>query len=366
MLSLDEYDYVLPPGLIANSPVSPRDSARLFIYDTATNEVTFDTFRNIGKHLPHPSLLVFNDTKVIPARLWLKKETLPAPPGSSRRAGGGKIEVLLMLNEYQPGDALVKGVVDRKLLPGAKLFFQSGDHLFVERQEEQFFFFKPNVSIAKLRALIEREGTTPIPPYIKESELSEKALREKYQSVLAKHPSSIAAPTASLHFTKSLVEKLVKGGVKHTEVTLHVGAGTFAPINEQNLAKKKLFTEYYEIGKNAAKHISSAKENGVPVIPVGTTAMRTLESVAVQGETLNSYEVRPCSGKTDIFIFPPYKFKIADALITNFHVPRSSLMLLVDAFLESKMARRRILDLYDIAIKEKFRFYSFGDGMLIK
>lgn len=353
MLSLDDYNYHLPEGLIANRPASPRDSARLFVYDTKTDEVYFDVFRNIDRYLPKPSLLVFNDTKVVPARLWLSKET------------GGKIEVLLMMNEFRTGDLTIKGVVDRKIIPGVKLYFKSGAHLEVVRQEEQFFFFKPSISKDYLWTLLNKEGVTPIPPYIKGNTMSEHTLREKYQSVLAKHPASIAAPTASLHFTDRVLEKLKREQVAHTEVTLHVGAGTFAPIDEQNFKSKKLFTEYFDITKESAKKIRNAKVAGIPVIPVGTTAMRTLESAAIHPSKVEPWIVEQCAQPTNIFIYPPYEFKIADGLITNFHVPRSSLMLLVDALLKHKKAKRDILELYDIAIREKFRFYSFGDGMLI-
>jgi S-adenosylmethionine:tRNA ribosyltransferase-isomerase len=182
--------------------------------------------------------------------------------------------------------------------------------------------------------------------------------------VLAKYPASIAAPTASLHFTKRLLKKLDQEKFGRTEVTLHVGAGTFAPIDESNFKTKKLFTEYLDITKSSAHIINAAKESGNAIIPVGTTAMRTIESAAVHSKG-TPRNVASGAGKTDIFIYPSYKFKIADGLITNFHVPRSSLMLLVDALLEHKHAKRRILDLYKIAVKEKFRFYSFGDGMLI-
>lgn len=347
MLRLSDYHYHLPKELIAKEPASPRDSARLFVYDTATDTVAFDTFKNIAKYLPHPSLLIFNDTKVVPARLLLTKET------------GGKIEVLLMMNEFHPGDTLIKGIVDRKILPGTTLFFKSGAELKVVRQEEQFFFFKPGIGAAMLWKLLDKEGRTPIPPYIKKTKLSESALREKYQSVLARERASIAAPTASLHFTEKLIASLAKEGVAHTEITLHVGPGTFAPIDEKNIAEKKLFSEYFEVGEKSAKEINRAKAAGMPIIPVGTTAMRTLESAAKQHSVLAE------SRATNIFIYPPYEFKVADGLITNFHVPKSSLMLLVDALLKHKKAKRDILALYDIAIKEKFRFYSFGDGMLI-
>jgi S-adenosylmethionine:tRNA ribosyltransferase-isomerase len=358
MISLDDYDYELPHEFIAKNPAQPRESARLFVYRTQTDEVFFDTFEHIDRYLPTQTVLVFNNTKVIPARLWLKKET------------GGKIEVLLMMNEYRRGDEFIKGVVDRKIEPGAVLSFQSGATLLVHHQEEQFFYFKPSVTIDELWHLLDQEGVTPIPPYIKGSTLNEKALREEYQSVLAKVPASIAAPTASLHFSDVLLEKLSCDGVQKAEVTLHVGAGTFAPITEENFASKKLFTEYYTISDDTEQQINAAKSNGCVVIPVGTTALRTLESAAyiagVEEHGKTQFAIEGVSGKpTEIFVFPPYQFKIADGLITNFHVPRSSLMLLVDAMLEAKGAKRRIKELYEIAKQEQFRFYSFGDGMLI-
>lgn len=353
MISLDEYNYHLPAELLAQDPFSPRDAARLFVYNTKTDEVHLDIFRNIDKFLPPSSMLVFNNTKVVPARLWLKKET------------GGKIEVLLMMNELQSGDILLKGVVDRKVIRGAKLYFESGDYMEVIKQEEQFFFFKPSFAISQIWIFLSKEGVTPIPPYIKGNKMSEKVLREKYQSVLAKHPSSIAAPTASLHFTNRLLTKLERAHISRTEITLHVGAGTFAPIDDENFKQKKLFTEYIDISAESAKKVNAAKKLHAPIIPVGTTAMRTLESAAIKHTADTGWNIETCTKPTNIFIFPPHKFKIADGLITNFHVPRSSLMLLVDALLKHKRAKRDILALYDIAIQEKFRFYSFGDGMLI-
>ncbi len=352
MLKLADYDYHLPRELIAQEPASPRESARLFVYDTKNDAIVFDTFNNIGKHLPRPSLLVVNDTKVVPARLLLTKET------------GGKIEVLLLLNEYRDGDTLVKGIVDRKLLPKATLFFRNGAQLEVVRQEGQFFFFKPSITAGALWRLLEKEGQTPLPPYIKNTRLPERTLRARYQSVFARERASVAAPTASLHFTEKLLTRLEKERIARAEVTLHVGLGTFAPVDARNIAEKKLFTEYLEISEKSAGRINEAKAAGVPVVPVGTTALRTLES-AVATSDHGATSVVAGARKTNLFIYPPYDFKIADGLVTNFHVPKSSLMLLVDAFLEHKKAGRRILELYDIAVKEKFRFYSFGDGMLV-
>lgn len=351
MLSLEDYDYHLPKERIPTVPATPRDSAKLFVYNTRTNDITLSTFRHLGTFLPPRTLLVMNDTKVLPARLYLKKET------------GGKIEVLLSLNELCPGDTTIRGIVDRKLLVGARLFFKRRAWLDVVGQEGRSFIFKPSVSIGELPSLLQKEGHTPLPPYIKNSPLSERALRHRYQSILAKAGTSVAAPTASLHFTTRVLKDLALRGVKRTDVTLHVGAGTFAPINEENFKTQTLFTEYCEISKASARTINAALTHEHPIIPVGTTALRTIESFA----HVHAHPPRIESGQkgTEIFIFPPYEFQIASGLITNFHVPQSSLMLLVDALLEHKGAKRRILDLYEIAIKEKFRFYSFGDAMLI-
>lgn len=348
---LDAFDYKLPPELIANTPANPRDHARLFIYDTATDRIHVDTVRHLDKYIPSHSLLVMNDTKVVPARLWLEKET------------GGKIEVLLSINEFRKGDTLIKGIVDRKLSVGAKLSFRSGATLLVVRQEEQFFFFRPSVTFPQLWKLLDREGHTPIPPYIKDTPLSEKRLRDRYQTIFAQHGASVAAPTASLHFTNRVFNALERKEVSRAFVTLNVGAGTFAPIDRTNFEAKSLFTEYCGIGKQEANTINRAKNDGAKIIPVGTTAMRTLESFATLYN--GNWCVEPGEKGTNIFIFDPYQFKIADGLLTNFHVPRSSLLLLVDALLRSKNAKRSIIELYEIAINERFRFYSFGDAMLI-
>lgn len=363
MISLDTYEYTLPKELIANEPASPRDFSRLFVYDTATDTVVFDTFLHLDKHLPVGAHLVMNDTTVVPARLWLRKET------------GGKIQALLLLNEYQPGDPLVKGIVDRRLEVGAKIFFEHAAFLEVVRQDDNIFFFRPSVSFPELFHLLAIEGHTPIPPYIKGGHLSEKALRKKYQAIFAKHlsasgrpnpgPASVAAPTASLHFTSRVLGRLdARKNVRRSTLTLHVGAGTFAPIGEEELRTRTLHREFCSVPQATANTVNRSLAAGRPIIPVGTTALRTLESFS--REYRDGYRLAPGATDTEIFIFPPYEFHIASGLITNFHVPRSSLMLLVDALLHHKRAKRGILDLYRIAIKERFRFYSFGDAMLIR
>jgi S-adenosylmethionine:tRNA ribosyltransferase-isomerase len=350
MVSLRDYDYHLPPELIAHTPASPREHAKLLVYNTATDTVTHDTFSHIGNYLPHPALLLMNDTQVVPARAWLKKPT------------GGKIEVLFFVNEHRSDDTLIKGIVDRKIALGTALTFQDGTQVMVEAQEEQHFFFRTSISFAQFLRVLDHEGETPIPPYIKVSTLDESTLRKEYQSVLATHPASIAAPTASLHFSEELLSQLTHQGVPHATLTLHVGAGTFMPIDDTTITRGTLFKESFAISAKTAHTLRKAHELHTPIIPVGTTAMRTLESV-LRHTTLR--ELDACRGDTDIFIYPPFDFRGTDHFITNFHVPKSSLMLLVDAFLKHKKAQRDVLALYRIAIEEKYRFYSFGDGMLI-
>jgi S-adenosylmethionine:tRNA ribosyltransferase-isomerase len=341
---LKKYDYHLPASLLSATPANPRDSAKLFVYDTKKDKVTIDTFRHLPKYLPKKTLLVFNNTKVVPARLVLRKET------------GGKVEVLLLLNEYRKNDKFIKGLADRKVSVGQKLFFDKSNLLTVISQKEKIFLFRPNFSRKKLDQLLAQFGHTPIPKYLKNTKLNESALRKRYQSVLAEKPASVAAPTASLHFTPKLLSQIKKTVAQTASVTLHVGLGTFAPIDSTNLKNRKLHEEYYEMSKNNLNKLKRARVLDQTIIAVGTTAVRALESIAAKKRLV---------GRTELFIFPPYRFKFTQGLITNFHLPKSSLMCLVDAFLREKHARRNITDLYRLAIKKRFRFYSFGDAMLI-
>lgn len=365
-----DYSYHLPEELIARRPAVPRDAARLFVYDTARDEISFDTFAHLGDHLPPRSLLVFNDTKVVPARAVLHKET------------GGKVEVLFLVNEWDRRGP-VPVIADRKIVPGATLFFgnpppeggSSRNRILsrtarpsfsVVRQEENIFHLQPLFPAARLFSMLEKNGVTPIPRYIKGTPLGEAALRTQYQAVFGKRPASAAAPTASLHFTDRLMHRLFDGprsGFTKTFVTLHVGLGTFAPVSEEHLATGTLHRETLAIPSSSRALIKKSKGEGRPVVGVGTTVIRTLES---QAAGIRSAGRGPLSGDTDIFIKPPFRFRIADAMITNFHLPGTSLMMLVQAFLEHKGARRSVGELYRIAVKERFRFYSFGDGMILK
>jgi S-adenosylmethionine:tRNA ribosyltransferase-isomerase len=356
------YFYDLPESLIAKQPAEPRDAARLFVYDTARDEILFDTFSNLGIYLPPKSLLVLNDTKVVPARVILKKET------------GGKIEVLFLVNEWQQKSGEpIPTLVDRKITVGARLFFDGTDlkkSFTVARQDENIFHLEPNFPPGELFALLDKKGITPLPKYIKHTGPDEVALREKYQAVFGKNPASVAAPTASLHFTERLLAQLEKQGIEKTFITLNVGLGTFAPLSAESLTEGTLHTEFLTIPARSRAIIKAQKLKHEPVIAVGTTVVRTLEAEAAKIRSDASATAMPgdINDATRIFIRPPYDFKIVDAMITNFHLPDTSLMMLVQAFLSHKnpAAKRTLVDLYAIAIKEKFRFYSFGDAMLIK
>ena len=343
-----EYQYVLPEELIANTPRDVRTDARLFVYDTKTNQTHHTYVRDLAQYIPQPSVLVLNDTKVLPARLHLKKET------------GGKIEVLVLTNIWNGNDERVPVIVDRKITHGQKLFFPDGASLTVCDQEEQTFYVHTSFPVTMLYEYLEKYGNTPLPHYI-HTLLSEEESRVKYQTVYAEKKGSIAAPTASLHFTTELLQELVEKGVAQAHITLHVGMGTFAPLTQDNIEKKQLHTEVYAVSQGAADVIRRAKKSNVPVIAVGTTTTRTLETVAQR----NNGEVRDEQGSTHIFIQPGFDFKVLDGLMTNFHLPNTSLMYLVQAFLQHKGAKRHVRELYEEAIQHKFRFYSFGDSMLI-
>lgn len=347
MNDIDRYDYHLPPGLIRREGVEPRDSARLFVYDTAADRVTHAVFRDIAGFLPEGSLLVLNDTRVVPARLWLAKET------------GGKIEVFVLANEMDPGAEEIPIIVDRKCLPGWKLSFPDGSYFEVTRQEENRFFVRLRGK-RTLEELLDTYGETPVPHYLESDTHDEARLRSRYQSVFAAQGASVAAPTASLHFTERVFDSLDARGIARARVTLDVGRGTFAPLTDTNWKDGRLHAERYAVPEGTAEAIITAQGAGHPVVAVGTTALRTLESAIDENG-----RVRPGTATTEIFIRPPYRFRAADALVTNFHLPKTSLMLLVDAFLGYKGVRRDIMSLYDEAIREGYAFYSFGDSMLI-
>ncbi|MCX7880985.1 MAG: tRNA preQ1(34) S-adenosylmethionine ribosyltransferase-isomerase QueA [Patescibacteria group bacterium] len=355
LVDLADYDYFLPQKNLALKPASPRDSSKLFIYDTKTDEIVFDRFYNLNKHLPKNSFLILNNTKVLPARVVMKKKS------------GGKVAVLFLVNDLKNGH-LIKVMVDRKINLGEKIYFNEKEFLRVIDQEKNIFTGKFEFSIKRFYFLLEKYGTMPIPLYLKKTPLKKDELMKKYQTIFAQKEGSAAAPTASLHFTNRVFEKLEKEGIKKYFITLHVGLGTFAPITDENIKFKKLHEEYYEIEGNVWKKIIKEKNKGKKLVAVGTTVVRTLESIAnkIQNKNLKMrIKNSKFFEKTDLFILPPYDFKMVDILITNFHLPKSSLMMLVEAFLQYKKAKKHLVDLYNIAIENNFRFYSFGDSMLI-
>ncbi len=338
--TLARYDYAFPERLIAQSPAAPRDRARLLAYERRTGRLSFGRFSDLPRYLPPGAVLVFNQTKVWPARLILKKDT------------GGKVVVLYVATENNE----LKVMADRRVATGVRLRLTGRLTFRVSRHDGKYYFLKPSFPASGIGRVLERHGLTPLPPYIKSSPLSEKDRKERYQTVFARRPGSVAAPTASLHFTRRLLRRLRSGGTAVRFVTLHVGLGTFAPLTADALRRGKLHAEKFEIDRRTASFLNAAKRDGRPIIAVGTTVARTLESAAAKNGRLTRLK-----GDTDIFIREGRRFRFVDGLITNFHVPRSSLMMLVAAF----AGRERLLELYRQAVAEDFRLFSFGDGMLI-
>jgi S-adenosylmethionine:tRNA ribosyltransferase-isomerase len=346
---LKEYNYVITDANIRKTPLAKRDNARLFVYDTRTDTVTFDYFYNLVNYLPKDSLLVLNNTGVIPARVTFRKDT------------GGKVNGLILMNEGFDEEGAIPAIVDENLFPGRKIIIDGTYSFYITRQVDQRFYLLPEFDKALLPEILMKYGSTPTPFYLGKIELDEISLRDRYQTIFAEDKKSVAAPTASLHFTDEVFTSLKTKGIVTTEITLDVGLGTFAEVEQKHIDEKKLHLEKFSISAATHQAISTAKNEGQAVIAVGTTVTRTLESQAKfllqKGEGV--------VGATDMFIMKPYEFQIVDHLITNFHVPQSSLMALVDAFLAHKQAKKSLLELYEIAIKEGFMFYSFGDSMLI-
>ena len=339
MLLKSDYDYELPEELIAQTPTEPRDSSRLLVYDRATGKREHRIFRDIKEYLRPGDVLVVNNTKVLPARLYAYTKN------------GGKVEVLLLkrrdLNEWEvlvrPGK---KAKVGAELIVSEELSLTVVDRTDTGERIVRFHFD------GVFEDILSRLGSMPLPPYIHEK-LKDK---DRYQTVYCKTDGSAAAPTAGLHFTQELLAEIRAMGVEIAEVLLHVGLGTFRPVKEEDLTHHVMHSEFYKVDERAAEIVNAAKREGRRVIAVGTTSVRTLETVADEQGML-----RPCSGDTSIFIYPPYRFKCVDALITNFHLPESTLIMLVSAF----MGREQCLSVYREAVEERYRFFSFGDAMMI-
>ena len=334
-----DFYYDLPEERIAQTPAMPRDSSRLLVYDRATKQIEDKIFRDITEYLQKGDLLVVNNTKVIPARVYAKT------------AHGGAVEILLLkrldLNVWEvlmrPGK---KGKIGVKMTVNDELSFTVKD---VTDSGERIVEFAYE---GAFEDVLSRVGTMPLPPYIKEK----LADQSRYNTVYSKVDGSAAAPTAGLHFTPELLKKLEEKGVERAEVLLHVGLGTFRPVSEEIITDHKMHSEFYEISAEAAEKINRAKREGRRVIAVGTTSVRTLESVADENGL-----VRACSGNTEIFLYPPYQMKCVDALITNFHLPESTLIMLVACL----TGREEILNVYKYAVEKGYRFFSFGDACLI-
>ncbi len=334
-----DFYYELPEELIAQTPAEPRDSSRLLVYNRATDRVEHRIFRDITDYLRAGDVLVVNNTKVLPARMYAKTQH------------GGNVEVLLLKRlDIDRWEVLVKP--GKKCRVGTRLTISDKLSLTVEGITESGERIVKFDCKGVFEEVLDEVGSMPLPPYIHEK-LKDK---NRYQTVYAQTDGSAAAPTAGLHFTPELLRKIKDMGVELVEVLLHVGLGTFRPVKEDIITDHKMHSEYFSVSQSAADKINRAKSEGRRVIAVGTTSVRTLESATDQNGV-----VIPQSGNTQIFIYPPYKFKCVDALITNFHLPESTLIMLVAAL----SGREKILEIYREAVKERYRFFSFGDAMLI-
>jgi len=343
-LKTSDFDYHLPETSIAQTPIEPRDSARLLVLDRKTGELEHRIFNQIGEYLNPGDLLVLNQTRVIPARIYARKPT------------GGKVELLLLRRRDRlTWECLVGGKGPRV---GSTVTVIDGPGVEIVEMlngaERLVRFAEP------IEPYFPKVGNVPLPPYIHEK-LDDP---ERYQTVYAREPGSAAAPTAGLHFTPRLLEELKVRGVNVAYVTLHVGLDTFAPVTEEDPSTHKIHTEWCQVSQKTAEAINRTRRDGGRIVAVGTTSVRTLETVGTGNrETANSpyARVSPFTGPTSLFILPGYQFQLVDAMITNFHLPKSTLLMLVSAF----AGREKILATYETAIREGYRFYSFGDAMFI-
>ncbi|MEN2995206.1 MAG: tRNA preQ1(34) S-adenosylmethionine ribosyltransferase-isomerase QueA [Thermodesulfovibrio sp.] len=344
-MKITDLDYFLPPQLIAQSPLPERDKARLLVLHKETGKIEHRLFYEITEYLNKDDILIINNTKVIPARIIGKKPT------------GGKIEILLVREKENSPEHVIWEVMTKGNYEG-EVFIDEVKAELKRSSEGKYIIFKDMTS-QDVKNLINQKGFMPLPPYIKRKPLPDD--RQNYQTVYAKVNGSIAAPTAGLHFTERLLEKIVNMGVKLRELTLHVGIGTFKPIKVEKLQEHKMESEYFEIKKSLIEEIYETKKTGRKVFLVGTTTTRALEGYASgRYEDMGSDE-HTIKGKTDIFIYPGFSFKIADALITNFHLPKSTPLALVYAFCNIDMVKKA----YKEAIEKRYRFFSYGDAMLI-
>ena len=349
MFSLKDYDFRLPEALIAQRPVPLRDHSRLLLFDRETGEVSHHRFDDILNLFNPSDLLVVNNTEVIPARLLGQKET------------GGKAEVLILDYPGNEKHIISDGeCVCRCLIKTSKRPKDGATLVFNQRLKAKVVNFKDGIFTVrfmyqgKFEHILERIGHIPLPPYIKRND--DKNDRTFYQTVYASQRGAVAAPTAGLHFSLSLMEKLKKKGMKIVAITLHVGYGTFLPVKVSDIRDHRMHSEWYSISKDAADKINASKKAGHRIVAVGTTAVRTLEYAVDENKM-----IVPGNGNCNLFIYPGYRFNIVDALLTNFHLPKSTLLMLVSAF----STRENVLKAYQKAIEKQYRFYSYGDAMLI-
>ena len=349
-MKVSDFDYDLPPELIAQEPAARRDGARMLVLDRAARTLAHRMFADLPAYLRPRDLLVANDTRVIPARVF----------GRKAKAGtGGKVEFLL-LEELAPGvwDALMRS--RRRPRPGEQVVLEQDLAVVTVLEDGELGRVKVRVeSEGPWLEVLERVGQTPLPPYIarKDASAARRAEdRQRYQTVFAREPGAVAAPTAGLHFTPEVLDRLAGRGVDRATVTLHVGIGTFRPVSAENVEEHRMDFERWWIPAATAEKVAAARTAGGRVVAVGTTSVRTLESAAARPEGFGAGQ-----GRTDLFIHPPYEFRVVDAMVTNFHLPKSTLIMMISAFAGCEFVR----EAYREAIRERYRFYSYGDCMLI-
>ena len=341
-MRLEEFDYDLPPELIAQRPLPRRDASRLMVLHRDDERIEHRTFPEIREYLRAGDGLVLNNTRVLPARLFGHKE-----------GTGGRTEVLLL---SPLGDGVWEALLrpGRRMHPGTRLVLGDGRlHATVLGRGEDHTFRVRFDEVADFRSRLEAIGEVPLPPYIRRK--ADEEDRERYQCVYAHEDGAVAAPTAGLHFTPTVLENLRADGIEIVEITLHVGLGTFQPVQVENIEEHRIHSEYAELDEEAAERLNRIRAEGGRLVAVGTTSVRTVETAARDGT------IRPFRGHTDLFIYPGFTFHATDALLTNFHLPKSSLLMLVAAFAGYDFIRRA----YAVAVEERYRFYSYGDAMLI-
>ncbi len=341
-----DFDYPLPANLIAQTPAPQRDGSRLLVLDRATRTISHRRFLDLPEFLRAGDLLVLNNSRVIPARFRAKK----SPTGSS-------VEILLV-EEVSANDWWVLLRPGKRVRAETALELPGGVRAVVRDKNEEGHYRLIFTGTDDILQSAELFGEVPLPPYIERTEAPGTLDRERYQTVFAGPKGSVAAPSAGLHFTEAMLEALHHSGVESTTVTLHVGLGTFAPVKAESLQEHKMHSERFNLGADAAAKIRQTKARGGRVVAVGTTSLRVVESVSI---------LEPSSGRTQLFVFPPYQFRVVDCLLTNFHLPQSTLLMLVSAFASPGKTNGRewILEAYAEAIREGYRFFSYGDAMLI-